>query len=446
MSRKRRGVFASALTASMLLLAGCGSSSTTSSPAASSSGGASGGTSGSASGSTINLSFWNGLTGPDRPAIEHLVSQFNASHPAIKISMQIMPWDVLYQKLLPAYGAKQGPDLVGMDSNQLPVYASKGVLQPLDPFFDQDGVQKSSLVAPALAAGTYQGKVFGVPIESTPVVLYYNKKMFTAAGLDPAKPPTNWDEWAADAKKLTTGSGPGGKPTKYGLAFGVHDTVEVMPILMWMADGGILSQDGKQVMLNSAGSKQAVQKWADLITNDHISPPGLSGADADKLFSSGAAAMEVNGPWATTGYKQAGIDYGLAPVPTGPNGKKISLGNTTSMAAGANLNADQLKAAATFYSYLAQQDSQTYFALQTGFPPVTTNVPSSALASNPDVSAFASQATNARALAPGQSSFASIQGEVFDPTIEKIISAPANTSSLLDNAAKQVQALMAGSK
>ncbi len=143
---------------------------------------------------------------------------------------------------------------------------------------------------------------------------------------------------------------------------------------------------------------------------------------------------------------RSACDYGLAPVPTGPNGKKISLGNTTSMAAGANLNADQLKAAATFYSYLAQQDSQTYFALKTGFPPFTTNVPTSALASNPDVSAFASQAANARALAPGQSSFASISGEVFDPTIEKIISTPANTSSLLDNAAKQVQALMASSK
>lgn len=433
MSRNHRGEIATAFAASLLLVAGCGSSSTASSSGASGSAG------------VIDLSFWNGLTGPDRPAIEHLVAQFNSSHPAIHISMQIMPWDVLYQKLLPAYGAKQGPDLVGMDSNQLPVYASKGVLQPLDAFFTEGGVQKSTLVAPALAAGTYQGKVFGVPIESTPVVLYYNKKMFKAAGLDPSKPPTTWDAWAADAKKLTTGSGPGGKPTQYGLAFGVHDTVEVMPILMWMADGGILSEDGTQVLLNSAGSKLAVQKWAELITNDHISPPGLSGADADKLFSSGAAAMEVNGPWATTGYKTAGIDYGLAPVPAGPNRKSISLGNTTSMAAGANLSADQLKAAATFYSYLSQQDSQTYFALQTGFPPFTTDVPTSALASNPDVSAFASQAKNARALAPGQSRFASIQGEVFDPTIEKIISSPANTSALLDDAAKQVQALMAGS-
>lgn len=266
MSKKCRGVFVSALTASVLLVAGCGSGSTNASKSSTGPTASNGSTSSAAtaSGNAVNLSFWNGLTGPDRPAIEHLVSEFNASHPAIHIAMQIMPWDVLYQKLLPAYGAKQGPDLVGMDSNQLPVYASKGVLQPLDPFFDQDGVQKSSLVAPALAAGTYQGRVFGVPIESTPVVLYYNKKIFTAAGLDPAKPPTTWDQWAADAKKLTSGSGPGGKPTKYGLAFGVHDTVEVMPILMWMADGGILSEDGRQVLLNSAGSKQAVQKWADL--------------------------------------------------------------------------------------------------------------------------------------------------------------------------------------
>jgi multiple sugar transport system substrate-binding protein len=356
--------------------------------------------------------------------------------------MQIMPWDVFYQKLLPAFGAHDGPDLVGMDSNQIPVYASKNMLQPIDSIFGSGGVQKSSIVGPALAAGEYQGKIYGVPFENTPVLLYYNKKMFAAAGLDPSKPPTNWSEWAADAKKLTIGSGPGGKPSQYGMAFGVHDTIELMPILMWEAGGGILSTDGKQMLLNNSGSKQTAQYWADLVHNDHVSPVGLSGADADKLIQSGKAAMEVNGPWATTGYKQAGIDYGLTPVPAGPNGQSITLGNTTGLAASSALSASQIKALGEFYKFWTQTDSQTYFALHTGFPPVSTNVPLSSLKSNPDVAAFAGQAGNARGLAPGQPSFAQIQGEVFDPAIEKIFNSPSSTSSELDAAAKQVQSLI----
>jgi multiple sugar transport system substrate-binding protein len=169
---------------------------------------------------------------------------------------------------------------------------------------------------------------------------------------------------------------------------------------------------------------------------------GLSGADADELIQSGKAAMEVNGPWATTGYKQAGIDYGLAPVPTGPNGQPVTLGNTTSLAASSALSPSKIKAVGEFYQFWTQQDSQSYFALHTGFPPVSTNVPLSALASNPDVAAFAQQAGNARSLAPGQPSFAQIQAEVFDPAIQKIFNNPSLTSSQLDAAAKQTQSLI----
>jgi multiple sugar transport system substrate-binding protein len=427
MARKRRGLVAAALAASSaLVLAACSSS---------------GGSNGGSSGGKVDLSFWNGLTGPDRPAVEHIVNEFNASQSKIHISMSIMPWDVLYQKLLPAYGAHKGPALVGMDSNQVPVYASKGVLQPVDQIFNE-GVDKSVLVKPALTAGEFNGKTYGVPIENTPVLLYYNKKMFKAAGLDPNKPPTNWQEWAADAKKLTIGGSGGGKPSQYGLAFGVHDTIEVMPILMWEAGGGILSADGKSVLVDSAGSKQAVSYWANLIASEHLSPLGLSGADADKLISAGKAAMEVNGPWATTGYRQAGIDYGLAPVPVGPNGQHITLGNTTSLVAGANLNSNQMKALAKFYAYWIKKDNQSYFALKTGFPPLTTDVPMSSLKSNPDVIAFAQAASTARGLAPGQPSFAQIQNEVFDPTIEKIFNDPGSADSQLSAAAKQVQGLL----
>jgi len=388
----------------------------------------------------VDLSFWNGLTGPDKPAVDHLISQFNKTHPKIHVTSDPIPWDVLYAKLLPAFGAHKGPDLIGISSDNLPEYASKHVVQPLDSFFS-NGVAKSTIVSSALNAGTYQGQVYGVPIESTPVLLYYNKKMFQTAGITSA--PTTWSEWAADAKKLTIPGGTDGNPKQYGMAIGTNNTIELFPILMWMANGGILSPDGKQVLLNSAGSKRAATYWANLIHNDHIAPASLSGADADKLISSGKAAMEVNGPWATTGYKQAGIDYGLAPIPTGPNGQHISVGSTTVLAVSSAANSDKMKAAATFYAYWTQQNSQVQFSLTSGFPPVTNNVPASELAKNPDIAAFAKQAGTTRPLAPGQTTFASIENDIYDPTIEKIIANPSQAGSLLDQAATQVKSTIA---
>ncbi|MDX6203173.1 MAG: multiple sugar transport system substrate-binding protein [Frankiales bacterium] len=440
-------VFAAAVVASVV--AGCSSGSGSNASSASSAGGATSGaaatsgggaTTGAKSGPVVNLSFWNGLTGPDKPAIDHIISTFNATHPTIHVTSDPIPWDVLYTKLLPAFGAGKGPDLVGISSDNLPGYASKGVLQPLDTIFSLANINKANIVPSALAAGEYQGKVYGVPVESTPVMLYYNKTMFKAAGI--ANPPANWTELAADAKKLTLPGGTGGNPKQYGMAIGTNNTVELFPIFLWEANGGILSADGRQVLLNNAGSQQAVEFWANLIKTDQISRPGLTGADADKLITSGTAAMEVNGPWATSGYKTAKIDYGLAPVPTGPNGQHISVGVTTVLGVSATAKADKLKAAAEFYAYWTQPANQAALSLMSGFPPVTKDVPASALASNPDVGAFAAQAGTTRALAPGQTNFASIENDVFDPTIEQIVSDPSKAKSLLDQAASKVQSMI----
>jgi multiple sugar transport system substrate-binding protein len=130
-------------------------------------------------------------------------------------------------------------------------------------------------------------------------------------------------------------------------------------------------------------------------------------------------------------------------VPTGPNGKHISVGSTTVLAVSSAADSAKTKAAATFYAYWTQEANQAQFSLTSGFPPVTNNVPTSALAKNPDIAAFAAQADTTRALAPGQTTFASIENDIYDPTIEKIIADPSQASSLLDTAAAQVKSTIA---
>ncbi|MGL1236436.1 hypothetical protein ACSTKT_23890, partial [Vibrio parahaemolyticus] len=58
--------------------------------------------------------------------------------------------------------------------------------------------------------------------------------------------------------------------------------------------------------------------WTNAITKDKISPTGLDGIAADKLFSSGKAAMHVGGPWMASIAKDNNIDYGIAAIPAGP--------------------------------------------------------------------------------------------------------------------------------
>ena len=86
----------------------------------------------------VTVAFWNGFTGPDRAAVEGLVEEYNNSQDEVTIDMEISPRDVFFQKLLPSIAAGNGPDLMAMDSVQLPQYAERGVLREMDDYYDGD--------------------------------------------------------------------------------------------------------------------------------------------------------------------------------------------------------------------------------------------------------------------------------------------------------------------
>jgi multiple sugar transport system substrate-binding protein len=398
------------------------------------------GSSSDKSGGTVTLSFWNGFTGGDRPGVEHLVDQFNRSHPKIHVNMQIMPWDVFYQKLLPAYGAGKGPDMTAMSATQMSQYAAKRVFQPLDDAF-ANGLDKSAIVPGALQAGQYAGKQYGLPANFTPLLLYYNKKLFKQVGI--AAPPANQDEWVADLKKLTKGHGPGGKPAQYGIAMGTHETVEGIPILLAGQGGGVIANDGKTVTLDGPQSIQAMTQWTNLVRTNHVTPVGTSGADADKLMSAGDAAMEINGPWLTSTLDQAKIDYGVAMVPAGPVAQ-TTLSDSVQFSLGSRATGAKKKAAEEFFAYWNSRDSQIYFANTTGFPPTRTDIGASDL-KNPNVAVFSKYAPKAVPFLPGQVKFAQMQSEVIDPTFEKILNGKGDPASQLKQAAGQLRTLVSGS-
>ena len=107
----------------------------------------------------VTLKFWNGFTGPDRPAVEELVKRFNDSQDKAKIQMEVMPWDVFFDKLLPSLSSGTGPDIAGMDTAQVPQYAVKKALKPLDDYYSQPGNETDKLVASAVQAATFDGTV-----------------------------------------------------------------------------------------------------------------------------------------------------------------------------------------------------------------------------------------------------------------------------------------------
>jgi multiple sugar transport system substrate-binding protein len=399
----------------------------------------SGCTAGDTSDGPVTITFWNSFTAADRPFVEQIVQNFNDSQDSVVVDMDIQPNDVLQQKLLPAYVAGEGPTIATMDASLFPSYAEAGVLAPVDDYYDSGVLDPSILPAASLDATTWDGKVYGVPMISATSMLYWNKDLFAAAGLD--GPPTTMDELVADAKAITQFTAGQDATNTYGIAIPETAGIPGWAVLVWSEGGDFVSKDNKTSLIGSDDTIKAFEYWNDLIQNDHISPVGLTGVDGDTLFSAGRAGMLMNGPWASAGFSDAGVNFDVAPVPEGPAGQFAN-----AISVNMHLNADvtdaERAAAYKFFTFWNSVDSQKIYALGAGFPPNRNDIPADELAENP-VSAKFSQATGGRFYLQGLSTFSDIDSNVVIPAIQKITSGSATPRDALTAADDQINAILA---
>jgi multiple sugar transport system substrate-binding protein len=429
-----------ALVVGAIAMSGCSSSSTKgASPSTSSAGTSSASTGGSpssaagspaasAAGPTVDLTVWTGFTGSDGPSYQALVSQFNASHPNIHVTMDIQPWASIAQKLPQAWATGTGPDLAtpSFDPGSIFNYIQNGQVVPLEGGSGASQIDPGVFPPSVTQAFTVDGHLYAAPANMATLVLYYNKKLFAKAGI--ASPPATEADFIADAKKLT-GNG------VYGLSLGDHATIQMWPILQWMNGGDITDSKGCAVIQQPA-SVQALQTWADLVTKNHISPIGQDGATADTLFSAGKAAMEINGPWAAGTFRTAGIDLGIAQVPVGSAGPVTLLSTVPMMIAKSSKHQAQAEEFLAWYTGKAAQEG---FADKSGFPPVRTDMGSTTY-TNPDVSIFAAALPSGKLYLAGLAKGSQIDSDVYVPLIGKITRG-ANVQSSADAAAKAINQL-----
>lgn len=403
--------------AAALLLAGCSGSST---PAAD---------------GPAKITFWHGYTEADGKVLDQIVADFNASQDQYEITTETKTWAVIDDTLLPALTSDQGPQIVAMPAERLPVYADRGAFADLSEFYGSADSNTADLVPQAVDMVTVNGAPFGVPTGFVPLAMFYNKALFAAAGITEA--PATWDAWVEDAKKLTVDENGDGTPEQYGVAIPDHATVAngLWPSLL-MSGGGQIVENGDTATIDSSENADTIRYWADAITTDKISPTGLDGIAADELFSSGKAAMHVGGPWMASIATDNGIDYGIAALPAGPAAQAAS---AIGVAMGITEGADdaQRAGAEAFFSYFFQQDVATQWSLASGWPPLRTDIPLSAVESNPTVAALSEIASTGRALLPGVVNSTDVISDIDELTQKAV--AGGDVAQLLSTAQSQIQ-------
>lgn len=256
---------------------------------------------------TTEVLFWTPFSGADGAFMKDMVDKYNASQDEYKVEFVIQPNGEYYKMLDVAMSSsKESPDLMVLHVDQVPTYQNKGQLQPLDEIAANAGINATDYVEAPIDYSTIDGKLYSVPLDIHPLVMYYNKDLFEQAGVSAA--PTNRAEFESAVKKLTDkDKGVYGYvvPTLWPQQF-------IFPSLVWQNGGDLW--DGSDVAYNSAEAVEMVE-WMRGLIDQGISPGNVQQDGENTLFLQGKNAIQFNGPWMKGQFDDAGLNFGIAPVP-----------------------------------------------------------------------------------------------------------------------------------
>lgn len=241
---------------------------------------------------------WHAYRGDERAAFEKVLAEFNRTHPGTKASPLAVPYDAFADKITAAVPRGKGPDVFIYAQDRLGGWIAAGnTVEPLDFFLDAK--IKGRYLPTTLQAMTYQGNVYGLPLNFKVITLIYNKKLI-------AKPPKTTGELIALAKKHTDAAS-----GKFGLAYHYADFYYHAPLMNGFG-GSVFA--GRKPTLNSPAnvkSLETLMKWL----RQGFLPAEPSTALITALFNQGKAPMVFSGPW-FLGEVRNDIQVGLAPLPT----------------------------------------------------------------------------------------------------------------------------------
>jgi sn-glycerol 3-phosphate transport system substrate-binding protein len=269
----------------------------------------------------ISFYFPIAVGGPVAKLISGLVADFEAENRDIKVKpIYTGTYKDSIIKALTAHKSGTPPDVAVLFAADMYTLIDADAVQPFENLATSPADQAwLKDFYPALMANSrVAGKTWGIPFQRSTILLYWNKKLFREAGLDPEKPPANWREMAEYAGKLTRRDA-AGKVSQWGVQ------IPSSGFPYWLFQG-LATANGAELM-NPVGTKtyfdhpaviEALQYWVDLSRVQRVHPPGvIEWGTTPGDFLAGRAAMI----WTTSGNlrnlkDQAGFEFGVAALPS----------------------------------------------------------------------------------------------------------------------------------
>jgi sn-glycerol 3-phosphate transport system substrate-binding protein len=321
---------------------------------------------------SVEITFYYpiAVSGPLTKIIDGLVADFQKVNPDITVKpVYSGNYGETLAKALTANKSGQPPQVAVLVASDSLTVIDEDAVVPMENFVKtpDDKAWLDGFIPAFLMNGRYEGKTYGIPFQRSTQVMYWNKAAFREAGLDPNRPPANWEELVQYGEKLTVKDS-AGKVTRWGLIIPSGVTSH------WFLQG--FTTQNRAKLTNAAGTQtylatpeaiEALQFWTDLSRKHHIMQGGIiDTGTAPKEFTDGRAAIMFHSTGNLTNVKNnAKFEFGVAMLPA-----KKQRGSATgggSIFIFKKSTPEQLEASYKFVKWMTSAEQSARWSIDTGY-------------------------------------------------------------------------------
>lgn len=332
----------------------------------------------------IELSFWHHMEGTNAEALETVCKNFNETL-GIQYGIVVTPsfqgtnTAEKLNTLAQANDWGNFPDLCQVASAGIPaIYGYDLLVTPETMYAKGDDIilNRENIIANNARTFTYMNELCAMPFSNSTILLYYNKSLFEAAGLDPENPPATLEELAQAIEKLTVKEG--NEVTVYGL----NVQVKRYQLVNWVGgegeynfigdnEGGRAGLMSKLTIGEDGSLMNYLDEWEKVIAAGGYKPVEDNINEEFAMELSGMAIMSSARIAKLEGLIGDAFEWGTAPLP------KVSTDDKGGTAVGGSGvvmfdkgDADELRASWLFQQYLGGEDAQYDFCTASGYIPM----------------------------------------------------------------------------
>ena len=314
----------------------------------------------------VEIEYWQYVFDTRVKAMDQLIENFEKANPDITVKQTTFPYADYQTRVIAAKMTGQGPDVMQLFYGWLDKFIAGGILQPLPAdTFPHDKIESEFF--PIVSAMKRGDDYYGLPTAVRSLALFYNKKLFTEAGLDPANPPRTLDEYVAAAEKTRKRDGAGNLIVAgTTLDMGGQDHQWWREVLIRQFGGEPYTDNDRKVAYDSDAGRKALKFYTDLQLEKKVGQTGFMD-EGQAAFRAGMAAMTIDGTFRLGAFRGIeGFEWGVTELPANADGVRSNYASYFANGISAKTEGEKLEASKKFLAYITSPEAMDVWLKSVG--------------------------------------------------------------------------------